>query len=438
MVSFEKDSNGGARAPGQQACKTVRAATTLRPMPSHATPFDDLDALLPSHVRAVAHRETPIPSIAHEAQRIQASHSELVRADIGQVRGVDPDLEVLYGPPVGLDALREAVAELLRRSFGLGDAFGKTNVAICTGASEALTLAFKCFAYDRDVGLQRGHWENYANGIELAGGRSHVVDYFDADGRLDADGLARQIRDGRLQALVANFPCNPTGVVLDADETARLARVAVDTGVVVIADEVYARLRFDGVPPQSLLRHAPGHVVSIGSASKEYLLAGGRVGWLASHSEDLIDRVFRRLIRANTASPNVLAQARLFDLVARDLIDMRAGHPPGLVTRIADAMKERRDALLDVLARHDMSPLGRRPEGTIFLMARVPSWWQGDDRSFARAALERACFSSIPGSTFGLPGTVRLSFGATTPQDIARLDERIRMLRESTRRDDAH
>ncbi len=384
-------------------------------------PLDRLESLLPAHVLAVAGRDTPIPTIAQRAKEMALERPELVRADIGQVVGVAPELEVLYGPPVGLEPLRAAVAELYRRSFGL-DGLEPANVAICTGAAEGLSLAFACFGHERDVGLPRGHWENYQNGVELARGRAHVVDFFDTSGRFDPAGLSRQIRDRGLAALVANFPCNPTGAVLTAEETARLAEVAIDTGVVLIADEVYARLRYDDTPPQSLLKHAPRHVVSIGSASKEYLLPGGRVGYLVSYSVELVDRVFRRLIRANTASPNVLGQERLLALLGADLDDLRAGRPAGLIERIRVEMRRRRDAMLDTLARHQMPHHGRRPEGTIFLMAALPPWFEGDDTAFASAALEAGCMSCIPGSAFGLPGCVRLSFGATTLQDIARLD----------------
>jgi aminotransferase len=386
-------------------------------------------ARLPPHVLRIAERDTPIPTIALAAQERQKAEPRLVRADIGQVAGVAPELEVLYGPPVGLDPLRAAIAELYRRSFGLGDEIGAKNVAITTGAAEALSLAFACYGADRDVGLPRGHWENYSNGVDMARGRVHIVDYFDAAARFDAAALAAQIRAHGISTLVANFPCNPTGAVLDAAETEALARVAIDTDVVLIADEVYARLRFDGAP-QSLLRWAPEHVLSIGSASKEYLLPGGRMGYLVSAQVDLVDRVFRRLIRANTASPNVLGQRRLLELVERDLEDMRAGKPPGLIARVTAVMKERRDALVEALLRHGMPPYGRRPEGTIFLMAQLPAWWPGDDdAAFAGAALANGCLSCIPGSAFGLPGTVRLSFGAMTEADIGRLDERLATLR---------
>jgi aminotransferase len=248
---------------------------------------------------------------------------------------------------------------------------------------------------------------------------------------LAIEALERQIADQDVAALVANFPCNPTGAVIDADDAAAIGALAKRTGVLIIADEVYARLRYDGRPPVSLLAHAPDHVVSIGSASKEYLLPGARVGYMLSAHSQLTDRVLRRLVRANTASPNVIGQTMLLERLESDLDDLRAGRSPALIGRIRDAMQARRDALLEVLERHGMPAAGRPPEGTIFLMATLPDWWRGDDVSFSERALELALFSCIPGSSFGLEGTVRLSFGATDLAAIERLDAGLAQLRSA-------
>lgn len=388
-------------------------------------PLDRIDELLDPHVLKVARRETPIPTIAERAKSAAATNPALVRADIGQIVGVDEQLEVLYGPPVGLTPLRDAVAELYTRSFRLEPALAAEHVTVCTGAAEALSLLFRCFGSGRRVGLPRGHWENYTNAVELAGGEAVVVDFFDEAGALDVAGLRRAIVDESLAVLLSNFPNNPTGAVLDERETRALAELVIEQDIVWIADEVYARLRYDGVAPESALRHAPGHAVSIGSASKEYLVPGARVGYVVSTRSDLTDRVLRKLVRANTASPSVLGQQQVQPMLAADLEDMRAGRAPRLATRIRSAMQARRDALLGVLERHGMRPVGRpghRSEGTIFLMATVPDWWSGDDLAFAEAAIERGLFSAIPGSAFGLPGSVRLSFGATRLDDIERLD----------------
>ena len=79
-------------------------------------PLDHLDDWLPESVRAVVERDTPIPTVAQRAAGIARDDASFVRADIGQISGLDAELEVLYGPPVGLEELRVAVAELWTKS----------------------------------------------------------------------------------------------------------------------------------------------------------------------------------------------------------------------------------------------------------------------------------------------------------------------------------
>ena len=401
-------------------------------------PLDRLDAILPKSIREVVERTTPIPTIAARAAEIRRNHPDLVRADIGQISGLDPDLEVLYGPPVGLEELRTAVAEMWTLTFnlkerpGLEDGLRAANVAITTGAAEALTLMFHCFAKHKVTGLPRGHWENYVNGVTLAEGRTTIVDYFDSDGYLDIPGLARRIDEDGISVLVANFPCNPTGAVFDESEAQRLANLAREKDLVIIADEVYSRLRFDGHRPVSLIEYAPERAVIISSASKEYLLPGARVGYIICAHDALTNGVLRKLTRANTASPSVLGQRALLKLLLPDLEDLRAGREPRLLGRIREELRTRKEGLVTTLKKHGFDLVGRAghdPMGTIFLMAGLPSWWDGNDETFAEAALEQACVSVVPGSAFGLPDSVRFSFGGMTKEAIGQLDVNLAKMR---------
>lgn len=409
-------------------------AVTATSAPS-APPLHRLDELLPAEIQGIVARKTLIPSIAIRAGEIRAETPTLVRADIGQISGLDPELEVLYGPPVGLPALRSLVAEGFNLAHGLqGErALGPANVCITTGAAEGLSLLFRCFAQGKVVAVPRGHWANYRNGVELAGGKIVVVDFFDHDGALDVAGLREALKREGAAVLVANFPCNPTGAVLVPEEAAALASLIEELGILCVADEVYDRLRYDGGGALSLLTLAPGHVVTVSSASKEYLLPGARVGYVLSGSTHLTDQVLRKLVRASTASPNVLGQRKLLELLEGDVAAMREGRDPPVLTRVRDEMGARRDRLVAVLAKHGFEPIGRpghQPQGTIFLMAALPGWWDGDDQELCDAALDAACVSMVPGGAFGLPGAVRFSYGGMTVAEIEQLDANLGRFRE--------
>jgi len=399
--------------------------------------FDSLLDLLPEHVAAVVERPASIPAIAGKAKTKAAQTPGMVRADLGQIVGVNPQQELLYGPPVGLEPLRQALADLYTSTYtlagvdGLDQGLEAANIAITTGAAEGLSLLFRAFAYQKTVGIPRGYWGNYINGVTLAQGSTTVVDYFDQDGALNVDGLSQQIRAEGIGILVANFPSNPTGAVLSPDEAAKLGALARDTDVLIIADEVYSRLRFDGQKPVSLLPYAPERTVVVSSASKEYLLPGARVGWVVSTRKDLSDKMLRKLIRANTASPNVPGQELVLALVQQELGEIQAGGSPQQIQGIRQALGQRKDALLAVLAKHGMDPVGRpnhAANGTIFLMASLPSWWTGSDLEFAHHVIDSGHFSVIHGAAFGLPGAVRFAFGSMPLDDIKALNEHLTKL----------
>lgn len=397
-------------------------------------PFDRLDEILPADVLTVVHRMTPIPTVAGRAGAIAKQDPNFVRGDIGQVVGLDPSIEVLYGPPVGLEPLREAVAEFWTRTFRLDDpaylghSLGAENVTITTGAAEALTLLFRCFGAGKNVGLPRGYWENYLNGVGLSGGNAVVVDYFAESGELDLAGLGRDVEEKNVKCLVANFPCNPTGAVLTEEDARAIAAFLRERDLILIADEVYARLRFDGGAPISLLAYAPERVVSLSSASKEYLIPGARIGYVVSDRAELTNAVLRKLVRANTASPNVPGQRMVLEMMTKDLEALRAGDEPAMLKKIRAELGQRKTALVEVLRKHGFDVVGRpghEPMGTIFLMASLPNWWKDGDEEFVEAALERSAFSAIPGSAFGLAGSVRFSFGSMSLEAVAELDRRL-------------
>jgi aminotransferase len=286
----------------------------------------------------------------------------------------------------------------------------------------------RCFGQGRTVGLPRGFWENYVNAVSLASGHAVTLDYFDHNGALDIDGLSRQIESTRPSVLIMNFPANPTGAVLEENEARALGQLARRYDLVLVSDEVYARLRYDGRPPLTLLAEAPERVVVVSSASKEYLLPGARVGYVVSARPALTDDAIRKLVRANTACPNVPGQRLLLPLVQADLEELRAGRQPAFLSRVRDEMRARMESLVSVLKKHGFPLAGRRghdPMGTIFLMAELPPWWEGNDVEFVEEALERHCVSVIPGSAFGLEGTIRFSFGGMTQTAIAQLDRNL-------------
>ncbi len=143
-----------------------------------------------------------------------------------------------YPPGRGIAPLRRAIAAHSARHYGL-QYDPDTEVLVTTGATEALSSAILAFVDPGDeVIALEPFYDSYAASIDLAGGRRVGVGLFGPDFTLDLDELAAAFTP-RTKALLINSPHNPTGTVLDHDQLAEVARLAVQHDVIVICDEVY-------------------------------------------------------------------------------------------------------------------------------------------------------------------------------------------------------
>jgi N-succinyldiaminopimelate aminotransferase len=374
-----------------------------------------------------------IPQIAARAKEAAARHAGFIRGDQGQVVGVMPEREVYYGPSSGLPELRRLVARFWTLAYDLDGPTGRTggrlaaeHVAVVSGATEGLAIVMRLLARDRVIGVQRLCWGNYRSIIDHAGGQAVTVDYFRPDGAFDLDGLSKAVRDHDIHVLLVNFPANPTGDVLFDDELESLAGLARELDLVLVSDEVYNWIRYDGTP-RSLLSFAPERTVVIGAASKEYLIPGARTGYVLSNDPVFSGEWMPRLIRSTSSSPNVLGQQLASEMLAGDVLDLEAGRAPSMLSIIREELRNRRDVMVETLraagltieSRHRGSPLGG-----IALLARLPSGLE-DDEAVIDAAIDMGYFSAIPGSVFGAPGCIRFGYAGIPAQDIHRLADRL-------------
>src|SRR4051794_32716348 len=185
-----------------------------------------------------------------------------------------------YPPGRGTPALRAAIARHSRRHYGL-DYNPDTEVLVTTGATEALAATIQAFVDPGDeVVALEPFYDSYAASIDLAGGVRVGVGLFGPDFRLDRAELAAAFSP-RTKLLLVNSPHNPTGVVLGEDDLAAIARLAVEHDVLVVTDEVYEHLVFDGVLHRSLATF-PGmreRTIRISSAGKTFSATGWKIGW---------------------------------------------------------------------------------------------------------------------------------------------------------------
>ena len=196
-----------------------------------------------------------------------------------------------YPPAHGLPALREAIAEHQERFYRLS-VDPATEVVVTTGASEAIVASLLALVDDSDEVVTFEPWfDIYDAGIALAHGRRVGVPMRADTLRPDLDALRAAVTPAT-RVLLLNTPHNPTGVVFTRDELRTVAEIATANDIVVIADEAYEHLWFDGTPhiPISTLPGMFERTVTIGSGGKSFSFTGWKVGW-ASGPADLIGPV---------------------------------------------------------------------------------------------------------------------------------------------------
>jgi N-succinyldiaminopimelate aminotransferase len=321
-----------------------------------------------------------------------------------------------YSPMPGLPALLEAVADHQRRFYGLEyDPAGE--ITIHAGATEALcaTIAALLDAGDEAIVFEP-FYDAYLPGIALAQAQARVVPLAPPEFRLDRAALERAITP-KTRLLILNSPSNPACRVFTRAELGEIAALAVRHDLVVVTDEVYEHIVYEGehVPIAAL----PGmreRTVTISSAGKTFSLTGWKIGWSCA-APALTDavRAVHQFVTFAVSTPFQHA-------VATGLATADAYY-----SRLREDYRHRRDRLCDGLEAAGFAV--RRPEGTYFALADVRPLGFEDGREFCLSLVERVGVAAIPVSAFAADGRLRHLVRFAFCKDDATLDEGLRRLR---------
>ena len=309
---------------------------------------------------------------------------ELIGAAVDALRGGANQ----YPPGIGVPALRRAIARHQQRHYGI-DLDPDTEVVVTTGCTEAIAGALLGLVDPGDeVVVLEPYYDSYPAMIAFAGGVRRPVTLRAPDFRLDPAELEAAV-GARTKLILLNTPHNPTGRVLDEAELAAVARVAVQHDLLVVTDEVYEHLTFDGrrhVPIATLPGMAE-RTLTLSSAGKSWSVTGWKVGWATGPAD---------LVGALTAAKQWLtftSGAPLQPAVAAAL-DAGDSFPRAL----ARDLQAQRDQLVAGLRATGLATYV--PEGTYFATTDVRElgWASGGD--FCRALPERAGVVAIPTEVF--------------------------------------
>ena len=325
------------------------------------------------------------------------------------------DGHVKYTLSRGIGPLREAIAAKLRDHNSIPAS--TEEVVVTTGGTTAVLEALLVLLRAGDgVLIPDPGWPSFDMIVTLLRGR--VLRYglrAEADYTPDLDEVDRLARDARV--LVINTPSNPTGAVFARDTLEGLVRIAERHGLVVVSDEVYEDIVFDGTHSSVASLGGEAPVVSVFSFSKGYAMTGWRIGYLAAPTA--IAEAVVKAQEAVVACPSSLAQHAALAALAgpRDCID-----------EMREEYRARRDVAVQRLDAEGL--LLTRPRGTFYIMADIARSAL-ESYEFARRLLVERAVAVAPGGTFGdeANGAVRLSL-ASPPETIV---EGIRRIGEAVR-----
>ncbi|MET7365431.1 pyridoxal phosphate-dependent aminotransferase [Streptomyces sp. NPDC005566] len=295
-----------------------------------------------------------------------------------------------YPPGPGVPELRSAITEHQQRRYGL--AYDPdTEVLVTTGATEAIAAALLALLEPGDeVIALEPYYDSYAACIAMAGGTRVPVTLHPHEGayRLDLDELRAAVTP-RTRLILLNTPHNPTGTVLTREELAAVAELACERDLLVVTDEVYEHLVFEGehIPLASF----PGmreRTVTISSAGKTFAFTGWKVGWItASPALVTAVRSAKQFLTYVSAGPFQYAVAEALRLPDSYFDGLRAD------------LRAKRDLLSGGLAEAGFAVY--EPAGTYFVTTDIRPLGGGQDGfAFCRALPERCGVVAVPNAVF--------------------------------------
>ncbi len=321
-----------------------------------------------------------------------------------------------YAPMPGVAALRDALSD---KVLGL---YGRcydpaTEILITSGATEALFSALSALVHrDDEVVLVQPAYDSYLPAVTLNGGHPRFVTLRGPDYRIDWDDMRAAV-NRRTKAIVLNSPHNPTGMVLSQGDMAELTRVLEATDALVVSDEVYEHIVFDGARHESLARYPAlaERAVIVSSFGKTYHTTGWKVGYALAPADIMAE--IQRVHQFVTFAVSTPIQHAYADVVRDD----------PTCASLSPFYQRKRDLFLSLMEGSRFRAL--HSQGTYFQLFDYSEVTAQDDMTFARDLIRSHGVAAIPLSPFvqdaGTGGVLRFCF-AKRDETLERAADRLR------------
>lgn len=316
-----------------------------------------------------------------------------------------------YTPAGGIAELKQAVIKKLERENGLE--YAEQEIVINAGAKHSVFNSLAVLVEEGDeVIIPAPYWVSYAEMVTICGGTSVFVPATENTGfKINAEQL-RGALSGRTRVLLLNSPGNPTGAVYSEQELSALAQVMQDRDAVIISDEIYEKILYDGNIHASIAAYSPAikeKTVVINGMSKAFSMTGWRIGYAAGPAE--IIQAIAKLQGHTTGNPSSIAQWASLTGLSEDT---------GFIRQWNEEFKKRRDYIVSEL-NSIPGVTCATPGGAFYVFPNV-SGLMGrtlggrrvqDSVELADYLLEEGKIAVVPGRAFGAEGYLRFSFATS-------------------------
>ena len=316
-----------------------------------------------------------------------------------------------YTKTSGIVELRKAICKKLNQENNLN--YSEEQIVVSTGAKQCLANTFLAILNKGDeVILQNPCWVSYTELIKLADGVPVIVNCDENDGyKLSAKNIEKAVTS-KTKAILLNSPHNPTGIVYNKNELEEIAQIAKKYNLIIISDEIYEKLIYDGeehVSIASLSEDAYERTIVINGLSKTYAMTGWRVGYTASSTK--LAKVMSSVQSHMTSNVCSISQYAALEALTG---------PQDSINMMKNAFEERRNFMMKKLEGIDEVSF-IKPQGAFYIMVDI-TYFIGksingikinNSIEFAKILLEEEKVAVIPGAAFGLENFIRLSYATS-------------------------
>jgi aspartate aminotransferase len=318
-----------------------------------------------------------------------------------------------YTPSSGIPELRQAVADKLKRDNNLE--YKPSQIIVnCGGKHSCFNAVFATCAQDDEVLIPAPYWLSYPEMVKLAGGKPVILPTTDAtEFKITPDQLSAAITP-KTRLLILNSPSNPTGTVYTPEEIKAIGDVCVEKNILIMSDEIYEYLLYDGAVHKSVASFGPehqAHTIIVHGLAKAWSMTGWRLGFLAA--PEPIAKAIDAMQSHSTSNATSFAQ--------KGGVAALNGSQDHLKTWLAEFDKRRQYAHGRLNSMKGISCVNSK--GAFYLFPKVSDTGM-NSTDFCAKLLEQEKVAAVPGIAFGSDEYVRISY-ATSMANIEKGLDRI-------------